>query len=456
MIEAPAAASHVLHRHLDAQLPVIVAGEGVYLIDRDGNRYLDASGGPAVSCLGHSHPDVVRALTEQLGRVAYAYSGFFTHDVMEALADRLVASAPAHQDRRLERVFFTSGGSEAVEAGLKLARQYFVEIGQPQRRHFIARRQSYHGNTLGALAAGGNALRRAPYLPLLMAASHIAPCYAYRGQAVGETEAAYGRRVADELEQAILAAGPETVAGFLAEPVVGATLGAVPPVPGYFARIREICDRYGVLLMLDEIMCGMGRTGTLFAYEAEAIVPDMVMIGKGLGGGYQPVAALMIGDRIVDALAAGSGAFLHGYTYAGHTLACTAALAVQQVIERDGLVERARQLGDGLRARLDDRFGNHPHVGDVRGRGLFLGLELVAERSAKTPFDPAAQAAARLRDRALAHGLVCYPMGGTIDGRRGDHVILAPPYIAEEHHLDAMVELLGRAIDETVAAAPKV
>ncbi len=441
--------SHVLHRHVDAHLPVIVAGEGVYLFDRDGRRYLDASGGPAVSCLGHSHPDVIRALTDQLGRVSFAYSGFFTHDALEALADRLIASAPAAADRQLDRVFFTCGGSEAVEAALKLARQYFVETGQPQRRQFIARRQSYHGNTLGALAAGGHVARRAPYLPLLMPASHIAPCYAYRGRGPDETEEAYGRRVADELEQAILAAEPDSVAAFLAEPVVGAALGAVPAVSGYFRRIREICDRYGVLLILDEIMCGMGRTGTLFAYEQEGIVPDMAVIGKGLGGGYQPIAALLASDRIIEGLAAGSGAFMHGHTYAGHTLGCVAALAVQQVIERDRLLDRVQQLGAGLRARLDDRFGNHPHVGDIRGRGLFLGLELVADRAAKRPFDPAAGIAARLRDRALALGLVCYPSAGTADGHAGDHVILAPPYIAEDAHLDAMVELLGHAVDET-------
>ncbi|RAW06426.1 aspartate aminotransferase family protein [Halomonas elongata] len=430
--------SHVFHRHLEQHYPTAVGGEGPYLIDAEGRRYLDACGGAAVSCLGHSDAEVIEAIREQVGRLAYAHTSFFTSEPMEALADFLIERAPSG----LSSVYFVSGGSEAVEAALKMARQYFLERGEPQRKHLIARRQSYHGNTLGALATGGNAWRRRQFEPMLVEVSHVSPCYAYRDQAPGETPEAYGERLAAELEAEIERLGPETVMAFVAEPVVGATLGAVPAVPGYFKRVREICDRHGILLILDEVMCGMGRTGSLFAAEQEGVVPDLTTIAKGLGGGYQPIGATLVSERIRSAIAEGSGFFQHGHTYIGHATACAAALAVQRAIEQRDLLSRVRQLGEGLQQRLVDRFADHPHVGDIRGRGLFRGLELVAERDGKTPFDPSRKLHAEIKRTAMDEGLMCYPMGGTIDGRSGDHILLAPPFILEPHQLDEIVDKL--------------
>ncbi len=441
--------SYILHRHIAHRYPVAVAGDGPYLIDSQGRRYLDASGGAAVSCLGHSHRGVIGAIKAQLDRLPYAHTGFFTNEPAEALAEHLVSRAPA----RLKKVYFVSGGSEANETAMKLARQYWVEKGEPQRTRFISRRQSYHGNTLATLAVGGNPERRKLHEPLLMRTSQIAPCYAYREKRPEESEEDYGRRAADALEAAILEAGPETVIGFMAETVVGATLGAVPPVPGYFKRIREICDRYGILLILDEVMSGMGRTGRLFACEEDGVSPDLLTCAKGLGAGYQPIGACLMSDEILDAIAAGSGNFVHGFTYIGHATACAGGLAVQQAIEREGLLERVRRQGGKLRAALEERFGNHRHVGDVRGRGLFLGVELVAERASKAPFDPAHKLHAKVKQAAMDAGLMCYPMGGTADGRSGDHVLLAPPFILEDDQVKEIVDKLGEAIDAALPEA---
>ncbi len=440
--------SHVFHRHTKASLPTAATGEGPWLIDTAGRRYLDASGGAAVSCLGHNHPAVIRALHEQLDRIAFAHTAFFTNEPMERLATELIAGAPPG----IERVWFTSGGSEAIEAAIKLARQYFLEIGEPERHRLIARRQSYHGNTLGALAAGGNEWRRRAFEPLLIRTEHIAPCYAYRERRANESEQAYGLRAAEALRERIEAVGPERVMAFIAEPVVGATAGAVPAVPGYFRRIRDICDEYGVLLILDEVMCGMGRTGTLFACEQDGVAPDMIAVAKGVGAGYQPLAALLVSGSIHEAIRAGSGFFQHGHTYMGHPLACAAGLAVIDTIREDALLARVRQLGAGLRARLEARFGDHPHIGDCRGRGLFLGLELVADRDSQAPFDPALALHARVKREAMQRGLICYPMGGTIDGHHGDHILLAPPFIVDDEHLDVVVERLGAAIDAAIAS----
>jgi hypothetical protein len=439
--------THILHRQIHGTLPVAVAGRGVELFDRDGRVYIDASGGAAVSCLGHGHPDVIGALHEQADRLAYAHTGFFTSEPAEELADMLVANAPAG----ISHVYFVSGGSEAVEAALKMARQYFVEKGEPQRRAIIARRQSYHGNTLGALAAGGNAMRRAQFQPLLAETHHIEPCYAYRHKRDGESEEEYGLRAAQALEDKIQELGAETVMAFIAEPVVGATAGAVPAVPGYLKRVREICDRHGVLLILDEVMCGMGRTGTLHACTQDGVAPDLMTIAKGLGGGYQPIGAVLLSRAIFDAFANGSGLFQHGHTYIGHPMACAAALAVQRVIERDGLLENVRTMGEQLRSLLAERLGAHPHVGDLRGRGLFLGLEIVEDRATKAPFDPALKLHARIKQAAMARGLMVYPAGGTIDGARGDHVLVAPPFIVEDQDLDRIVDRLGAALDAAIA-----
>ncbi|OYU09556.1 MAG: aspartate aminotransferase family protein [Pseudomonas sp. PGPPP1] len=438
--------SHVFHRSLTQRYPTAIQGDGPYLIDSDNRRYLDASGGAAVSCLGHSDPEVIEAIRKQMGQLAYAHTSFFTTSVMEELADFLVARAP----KGIDSVYFVSGGSEAIEAALKLARQYFIEIGQPQRKHLIARRQSYHGNTLGALATGGNEWRRKQFEPLLIGVSHVSPCYAYREQQAGESAEAMGVRLAAELEAEILRLGAENVMAFVAEPVVGATLGAVTAVPGYFKRIREVCDRHGVLLILDEVMCGMGRTGTLFAAEQEGITADLITVAKGLGAGYQPIGATLVSQKIRDAIANGSGFFQHGHTYIGHATACAAALAVQKAIESRGLLARVNQLGDGLRARLQASLGDHPHVGDIRGRGLFQGIELVADRDSKAAFDPALKLHAKLKQAAMAEGLMCYPMGGTLDGQRGDHILLAPPFILEDHHLDEIAGKLLTAINTTL------
>jgi adenosylmethionine-8-amino-7-oxononanoate aminotransferase len=440
--------THILHRAANAVMPVAVGGNGIELFDRDGKNYIDASGGAAVSCLGHGHPDILAALHKQLDALAFAHTGFFTTDVAEKLADRLVEDAP----QGIDHVYLVSGGSEAIEAAIKMARQYFVETGQSQRRHIIARRQSYHGNTLGALATGGNEWRRAQFRPLLIETHHIDPCYAYRLQDAGESDADYAARSAQALEDKILELGPDQVIAFVAETVVGATLGAVPPVADYFKRIRKICDRYGVLLILDEVMCGMGRTGTLHACEQDGISPDLMAIAKGLGGGYQPVGAVLLSGQIFDAFSKGSGFFQHGHTYMGHPMAAAASLAVQEVIRRDHLLNNVVAMGNHLQRRMEERFANHHHVGDIRGRGLFRSVELVADRDTKQPFAAQSKLHAQVKREAMTRGLMVYPMGGNIDGVNGDHVLLAPPFIVNEGQVNVIVERLGEAIDAAIAS----
>ena len=444
--------SHIIHRNLHHVPRQAVRAEGVYVYGEAGQRYLDGSGGAAVSCLGHGHPKVLAAMHAQIDQLAYAHTSFFTSAASEALADHLVAHAPAG----LEQVYFVSGGSEAVEAAIKLARQYFVEIGQPQRTRFIARRQSYHGNTLGALALGGNEWRRKQFEPLLMDVGRVSPCYEYRDRGEDESQDQYTARLLAELEAQIVAMGPETIIGFCAEPVVGATAGAVPPTPGYFKGIRALCDRYGILWIADEVMCGMGRTGTLYAVEQEGCVPDLLTVAKGLGGGYQPIGAVLVTAPIVAALKAGSGLFQHGHTYIGHPTACAAALAVQNVLIEDGVLAQVSGLGEYLAKQLRAVFGDHPNVGDIRGRGLFWGLELVADKASKRPFDPALKLHQLIKAQAMAHGLLVYPMGGTIDGRQGDHVLLAPPFICTHAQLDELVDKLSVAVNEAVAMVGRV
>ena len=434
--------THVFPRQMTAPPVKAVASEGCYITDQSGKRYLDGSGGAAVSCLGHGDPEIIAAIQDQAAQLAYAHTGFFTSDPAEALADLLIQHAPSG----LDRVYFVSGGSEAIEAALKLARQYHIENGQPQRRHVIARRQSYHGNTLGALATGGNQLRRAQFEPMLMNVSHIAPCYEYVDLHADETPFAYGQRTAQALEDEILRLGPDQVMAFVAEPVVGATLGAVPAVAGYFKRIREICDLYGVLLILDEVMCGMGRTGHLFACEADGIAPDILCIAKGLGAGYQPIGAMICSKTIYDLIRAGSGQFQHGHTYIGHPIACAAGLAVVNAIIDRGLIAAVNAKSAQLFDRLDAAFAQHPHIGDIRGRGLFIGLELVEDRESKTPFAPDRKIAAQIKAAAFDAGLICYPMNGTRDGRTGDHILLAPPFILSEPDMDVLVAALTSAM----------
>jgi adenosylmethionine-8-amino-7-oxononanoate aminotransferase len=436
--------SRVLHRSLRETPPLAIGGEGVWLIAEDGSRVLDASGGAAVSCLGHQHPRVLAAIARQASKLAFAHTAFFSSEPAEELADHLVG----HEPGGLGFVYFVSGGSEAIEASIKLARQYFIERGEPQRRHFIARQQSYHGNTLGALAAGGNAWRREPYAPLLSSAfSHVTPAFAYRERRESESEADFVARLAAELEAEFARLGPETVAAFIAEPVVGATAGCVAAPDGYFRKVREICDRHGALLILDEVMCGMGRTGTTHAWEQEGIAPDIQAVAKGLGGGYQPIGAMLARSEIVETIRAGSGAFQHGHTYLAHPLACAAALEVQRVIRDDNLLDHVKELGKHFERRLTERFGNHRHVGDIRGRGLFQAIELVADRASRQPFDPALKLHQKIKAAAFAGGLGCYPGGGTLDGKSGDHVLLAPPYIATPDDIDMIVDRLGAAVD---------
>ncbi len=432
--------SKVFPRHCHGNLNTIDYGEGCYLFDKNGKQYLDGSGGAAVSCLGHNNQTVINAIKAQLDKIAFAHTSFFTSEPAEKLADLLIKHAP----KGLDRVYFVSGGSEAVESSLKLARQYFLEIGQPQRHKIIARKQSYHGNTLGALAAGNNQWRSAQFSPLLIDVSHIAPCYEYRGKQEGETSFDYGQRVAGELEEEILTLGAENVMAFIAEPVVGATLGVAASVQGYFKRIREICDKYGILLILDEVMCGMGRTGSLFSCAKDEVEPDILCIAKGLGAGYQPIGAMIASAKIYDAIEQGTGFFQHGHTYIGHPTACAAGLAVVSTIIDKNLVERVNIYGEKLISELNNAFGRHPHIGDIRGRGLFIGLELVAERKSKTPFNSDKKINATIKKTALEAGLLCYTAGGTLDGGNGDYILLAPPFIIEDTHIDEMIDKLDK------------
>lgn len=435
--------SDVLHRNLLAMPPTAVRGDGIYIVDEQGKRYLDGSGGAAVSCLGHSHPVVISAIEKQMAALPYAHSAFFTTEVLEELGARLIDLAPG-----MDKAMFLCGGSEAVEAALKLSRQFFVEHGEPERRLFIARRQSYHGNTLGALSVGGNEWRRKMFTPILTAGHHIAPCFEYRERLNGEDSNAYGQRVANELDTMLQELGPQNVAAFVAETVVGATAGAVPAVPGYFERIRDICDEYGIHLILDEVMCGSGRTGSFCAYQQEGITPDIVTFAKSLAGGYQPIGALLCRAAITDTIHNGSGFFQHGHTFMGHATAIAAALATVNVMRDDKLVENVASLGPVLKSELQDALGDHPHVGDIRGRGFFVGVEIVEDRDSKKPFDPALKTHKKIQAAAMKNGLLCYGMGGTVDGYHGDHILIAPPYIADRENITELVEKFSNTVHE--------
>ena len=437
----------MLHRSLRETPPKAVGGEGIWLFAEDGRKVLDASGGAAVSCLGHQHPRVLEAMAKQAGNSPMRIPRSSRPSPPKTLAEQLVG----HEPGGLAYVYFVSGGSEAIEASIKIARQYFLEAGQPKRQRFIARRQSYHGNTLGALSAGGNAWRREPYAPLLSSAfSHVTPAFAYHEKRDDESETDFVARLAAELDAEFLRLGPDTVAAFIAEPVVGATGGAVTAPEGYFRAVRDICNKHGALLILDEVMCGMGRTGTLNAWEQEGIAPDIQAIAKGLGGGYQPIGAMLATTRIVDTIRQGSGAFQHGHTYLAHPLACAAALEVQRMIVDEKLLDQVQERGHQLERRLTERFGNHRHVGDIRGRGLFQAIELVADRATRKPFDPGLKLNQKIKAAAFEGGLACYPSGGTVDGKNGDHVLLAPPYISTPDDIDMIVDRLGSAVDSAL------
>ena len=434
---------HVFHRSTLARLPVAVRGEGIYVIDDQGRRYIDACGGAAVSCLGHGHPAILAAMREQAAELEYIHTSFFTTDAAEQLAALIAGMCPGD----LDRVWYTGSGSEAIEAALKLGRQYHLERGDNGRSRVIARRLSYHGNTLGALAAGGSQWRRKPYEPLLIDVSLVDPCFEYRFAEPGESAEAYGERAAASLEREIERLGSGTVMAFVAETVVGATAGAVPPVPGYLKRIRDICDRHGILLILDEVMCGSGRTGSFLSCEQDGVVPDIVTLGKGLAAGYQPIGAVVCTKRVYDAVASGSGALKHGQTYNAHPIGCAAGLAVQKFIREEDLLARVQQSGERLMMLLNQRFDNHPNIGDIRGRGLLLALELVQDRATKGPFDPELAMHQRAKREAFERRLLIYPSGGTVDGRSGDHILLAPPYNATDEELEVIVDLLGETLD---------
>ena len=438
--------NHVFPRHTKQSFPLAVKGDGVYITDSNGKQYLDASGGAAVSCLGHSYEPVISAIKEQLNEIPFAHTGFFTSNSAEKLADILIKHAP----EGIDRAYFVSGGSEAIESALKLARQYHVERGNSSKHRIIARQQSYHGNTLGALATGGDKWRREPFEPMLMEVSHIIPCYAYRWKKVEETIEEYSNRSAQALEDEIQQLGAESVAAFIAETVVGATLGAVPAETGYFKQIREICDRYDVLLILDEVMCGTGRTGNLYACDAEGITPDILCMAKGLGGGYQPIGAMLCTAKIYNVIENGTGCFRHGHSYIGHPSAAAAGFAVVSALITEDLISRCALMGEKLASALNEKFSQHPHVGDVRGRGLFQGIELVADRDTKEPFDATLAIHAKIKKAALERGLICYPTGGVADGKRGDQILLAPPFIIEDYHIDEIIEKLGSVINDVL------
>ena len=441
--------SSILHRTLELTPPTAVGGEGNYLIDDAGKRYLDACGGAAVSCLGHDNAKVREVLKAELDNIAFAHSGFFTNQPAEELAQFLIDRAP--KGTGLGRIMYLGSGSEAMEAALKLARQYHLERGEPKRSNIIARAPSYHGNTLGALATGGHAGRREPFQPLLMNVSHIDAAYEYRMRREGEAGADFALRMANLLEEEIQRLGAETVMAFVAEPVVGASLGTQPAPMGYFKRIREICDTYGILFIADEVMCGMGRTGSLFALEQEGIAADITTLAKGLGAGYQPIAAVMAAENVIRIIKDGSGTLWNGHTYMSHAIATAGALAVQQVIEEENLLSNVRMRGEQLREGLQTRLGQNPHVGDIRGRGLFWTAELVQDSATKKPFEATLGLAPKIQKIALDLGLMCYPSQGCADGTQGDHVLLAPAYTSTREEIETICDLITQAIETALA-----
>jgi len=432
-----------INQHQRGQrLPWAVRGEGVFVIDEQGRRYLDGSGGPALFCLGHGNREVIDAIMAQYDAIEFAYSTTFSCEVIDELSEVLAAQAGGS----LRRVAYVSGGSEAADTAMKVALQYQLARGRPGRTHFIARRQSWHGYTLGALSISGHPARRRPYEPVLMPVTHISPANAYRPPAGVRVEE-LADYLALELERTIVDIGAEKVAAFFMEPVVGAAGGAVPAPAGYAKKVREVCRRYGVLMVADEVMCGVGRCGTWRALAHDGVEPDVMYTAKGLAGGYAPLGAVLISDSVYDAIADRFGTLASVHTYSGHTAACAAALAVQKIIQRDGLIDRCATEGDYIQSRLKSLLAEHPHVGDVRGRGLFIAFELVADRDTKTPLDPELDLAVRYRETAFAKGLICYPSAGTVDGFSGDHVLIAPPYNISRTETDLMIDLLLETLD---------
>ncbi|KAK8042601.1 Exo70 exocyst complex subunit [Apiospora phragmitis] len=437
--------SAVLYRDLNAQFLSLARGRGLFLELKNGVSVIDASGGAAVACIGHGDERVRDAIVEQLNKVAYCSTLFYTADVCEKLCQELVGSTNGH----MSRAYIVSSGSEAMEAAMKLARQYFFEKThpEPQRAKFIARNHSYHGTTLGSLSMGGHVSRRAKFEPMLLSnIFKVSRCFAYRDQGHREADQSYVARLADELDEEFHRLGPDTVCAFVAEPVVGAALGCVPAVQGYFKAMRAVCDKYGALLILDEVMCGMGRTGTLHAWEQEDVVPDIQTLGKCLGGGYQPIAGVLVSCNVVDVLMRGSGSFAHGHTYQGHPIACAAALEVQKIVRDEQLLNNVRSMGELMSIRLAEALQDHPNVGAIRGRGLFWGIEFVANKATKEPFPAAANVAMGLAAIGLTkpYKIAIYPGTGTVDGVNGDHVILSPSYNITAAEVENIVTIMRR------------
>lgn len=438
----------VFYRGVKQTYPMAVKAEGMYITDDQGKDYLDMCGGAAVSCLGHAHPQVVKAISEQVKVMSFAHTSFFSNKPQEELAQHLTSKF----NEGGAKAYFTSGGSEANETAFKIAWQYWRACGRPKKQKIISRKHSYHGNTFATLSASGNVRRRRVMGDVLMEWPRIAPCHAYREQQDGESGKDYALRAANTLEAAIQQAGADTIAAFIAEPVVGATLGVVPSLPGYFKRIREICDQYDILLIADEIMCGTGRTGTFYAHTQDGFVPDMVTLAKGLAGGYQPLAATLCRQHIHDTFVTANG-FDHGHTYVGHASACAAGLAVVKSIDEENLLHNVNAMGALLQDRLETAFCDHPHIGDIRGRGLFRGMEIVENKTTKKPFDEALKIAPRLKSTAMHHGLMIYPGSGSRRDNLGDHILLAPPYILEPKHIGQLIEKLQMVFEDVFAGA---
>jgi len=435
-----------MHRSLNSRPHVVASASGCYLYLENRQRILDGCAGAAVAVIGHGSQIVTDAMVEQSRKVSYVHTLAYTTPAAEDLADFLLEGNPFG----FSKAYFVGSGSEATDSAIKLSRQYFFEKGQTQRTKFVSRQQAYHGNTVAAMSLSSNMARRVPYENAIMlpGVSFVSAANAYRGRMIGETEDQYAIRLVDELDQHFQSIGPDTVAAFVAETVVGATAGCLTAPKGYFSGVRQLCDRYGILLILDEVMCGTGRTGTYFSFEQEGddVVPDIVTIGKGLGGGHAPIAGILVRKNIVDSLRRGSASFNHGHTYQAHPMSCAVALAVQKVIRDEDLVRSCAAKGRVLASMLHEAFADHEHIGEVRGRGLFWGIEFVEDRATKKPFNSSLDIGPRIQQKAFDLGLAVYPGRGTVDGWVGDHILLAPPLVIELDQLISMVEILKEAV----------
>jgi adenosylmethionine-8-amino-7-oxononanoate aminotransferase len=435
------------HIHATGDLPKVAWAKGSYVYDVDGKQYIDGSGGPAVYCIGHANEEVNAAIKDQLDRIAHGYRYNFSSDALEELTEIIRRRCGG----TLNHMVYVTGGSEAVESCLKLALQYHAARGEMSRRRFIARERSWHGNTLGALSVSGFLERKRAFEGSLLDVSRLSPANAYRPIA-GATAENVGEACAKELEDEILKVGPEKVAAFIFEPVVGAAGGCVPAPKGYARRVREICDRYGVIMIADEVMCGAGRSGAWRALELDGVEPDVMSVAKGLAAGYLPLGAAIYSDRVADAIHGLHGAPMTGHTFTGHTACCAAGVAVQKIVEREKLVERVHRMEGPLRAMLREATQDIAAVGDIRGRGFFQAIELVADRETKQPFDGERKLFMKVRQQAFQNGLICYPVGGNVDGINGDVVILAPPYNATEAELREIVDKTAASIRQVLKA----